>query len=220
MLESSIKTSLADPEQVNLLYQQACDELDQLEPTLNELEQRLVDIQQQYQQLKQNKQRLLTIKLSLQGLVAQDASADEQDIGPLLTEPSSPGALYATDGVAEKTGPVTKAFTKGMPKPIAHHTVTDNFSADVAFHEVNQRLRQRDSVNYEIFRAIVYQGGRANTEQVKQYLVEQGIKQPATGDGFDHVTLADISARVNYLVKKGLVIIEQRGQFKSVYGWL
>ena len=185
--------SLADPEQLQQLYQQACDELDQLEPDLRQLEVDLAAMQQRYQTLKQNKQRLLTIKLSLHHLVKPDDHAEAAETLPMDIKPVMP----------------TTAVTHN-----------DDFSADVAFHEINQRLRQRDSVNYEIFRAIVYQGGRANTEQVKQYLIEQNIRQPANGDDFKQVTLADISARVNYLVKKGLVTIEQRGQFKSVYGWV
>jgi TolA-binding protein len=193
--------SLADPEQIQHLYQQACEELDQLEPELRELELQITQWQQRYQTLKQNKQRLLTIKLSLHTMVS------------LGDEPLETGDSDAVKGTAA-------ALTLPDNTVTASPAKVSQFSAEVAFHEVNQRLRQRDSVNYEIFRAIVYQGGRANTDQIKQYLIEQDIRQPATGTPFHEVTLADISARVNYLVKKGLVVIEQRGQFKSVFGWM
>lgn len=196
--------SLADPDQLRLLYQQACDELAQLDPTLIELEAQLSSLRQQHDHLKQNKQRLLTIKLSLQGLV------DAPNEPPALNKAPHPELINQD----------TLDSSQSINNMSINSLAQSEFSADMAFHEVNQRLRQRDSVNYEIYRAIVYQGGRANTDQIKQYLIEQRICQPGNGQGFEQVTLADISARVNYLVKKGLVLIENRGQFKCVFGWV
>jgi hypothetical protein len=38
--------------------------------------------------------------------------------------------------------------------------------------------------------------------------------------GFEEVELTDISSRVNYLVRKGLVNPDGRGNFVSCLGWM
>jgi hypothetical protein len=198
--EAVAPAALSDLNQLNQLYHQAQTELDTVDADLLAITQQLEVLTQQHQELCQRQHRLRTLTHSL---------------APLI-QPSQGAAPVA---------PLPKPFkgktsvTPAAAKPLPPNPTGTLFLAEAAFHQVNQRLRQRESINYEMFRAIVYAGGRASTEQIRAYLVEQHICQPATGEGFAQVPLADISARVNYLVKKGIVSIEQRGVFKSVYGW-
>ena len=80
-------------------------------------------------------------------------------------------------------------------------------------------LKKQNSINFELFRAIVFNGGQASTEQIRQYLVENRIAMPGTGQFFDDIPLTDISSRVNYLIRKGLVTSGGRGVFVSTLGW-
>jgi hypothetical protein len=203
---------LADVETLQTLFDQATAELAELEPALLTMETTLTQLQAEYTTLKAQHQRVLTLKQSLQPLLGlphanSDKPNSDKSSAKHASQPSTPSATsIKTDSI--KADLPTLAY------------VGQGFSAEVAFHEGNTRLRQRDSVNFEIFRAIVYAGGQATTDQVKQYLIEQNIQQPGSGQGFEHVSLADISARANYLVKKGLIVIERRGVFKSLVGWV
>jgi hypothetical protein len=144
------------------------------------------------QTLKLNKQRLIAMRLSLKSVLDNfDSQADRP-----LPIPNSPPL----------------ALTQG-------ETAFGQFYPELAFDRVNQVLRQKDSINYELFRAIVYHGGRATTEQIKQFLLENNIRQPGTGDSFEDVALSDISSRINYLVRKQVVVTEGRGVFRSTMGW-
>ena len=103
--------------------------------------------------------------------------------------------------------------------PILSSLPAGAFLPELAFHQADSLLKRKSSINYDLFRAIVFNGGQASTEQIRQYLIEHRIKQPASGESFDDVELTDISARVNYLVRKGLVKAEGRGVFSSCLGW-
>jgi hypothetical protein len=195
--------SLAHPKQLEKLLTQANEELEALEPKLEALDLALRETQQEYDALKQSRQRLLTIKASLKSLLRPEPSA---------TDISQEAFVQAACG----TSPNRVTTPKG---DVASMGMGEGFSAEIALHAAQQHLRQRDSVNFEIYRALVYAGGYGSTDTVKTYLIEQNIRQPATGDDFANVSLADISARINYLVKKKLVTIERRGHFRLVHGW-
>ena len=90
---------------------------------------------------------------------------------------------------------------------------------DQAFDEAGKYLKKKGSINYELYRAVVFSGGRATTEQIRDYLVENGITRPGNGEPFDGAPLTEISSRINYLVRRGIVVPSNRGEFVSVYGW-
>jgi hypothetical protein len=94
------------------------------------------------------------------------------------------------------------------------------FLPEMAFNQVDAVLRKKTSINYDLFRAIILNGGKASTEEIKRYLISNHIKQPASGEGFEDVELTDISSRVNYLVRKGIVRPDGRGTFISCLGWV
>lgn len=93
------------------------------------------------------------------------------------------------------------------------------FLPDEAVSHVRNILRTRNNLNYEIFKAIVFNSGYATTEELKKYLVENNIRQPQTGKPFDDVELKEISSRANYLVRKNILTSPNPGLFKSVFGW-
>lgn len=93
------------------------------------------------------------------------------------------------------------------------------FYPDKAMIQVKTCLRPKNNLNYEIYKAVVFSSGIATTRQIKDYLIENNIKQPKTGVGFEEVELKEISSRANYLVRKNILISLQGGVFESVFGW-
>jgi len=93
------------------------------------------------------------------------------------------------------------------------------FIPDVALSNAKNYLRQKNNVNYEIYKAIVFNTGEATTDEIKYYLIKNNIKQPKTGKGFEDVPLKEISSRTNYLVRKNLLISYSPGIFSTVFGW-
>ena len=104
----------------------------------------------------------------------------------------------------------------------SHHAQPDRFSTfypDKAFEAAKTLLPRRDSINYELFRGLVFAGGQATTQQLHEYLVEHQIRMPNSGETFDQVGLTQISSRINYLIRKGLAESVGRGQFRLTVGW-
>lgn len=93
------------------------------------------------------------------------------------------------------------------------------FIPEVALNDVKKYLRTKNNLNYEIYKAVVFNTGTATTEQIKDYLVKHKIKQPKTQKGFENTELKEISSRANYLVRKNLLISLTPGVFSTVYGW-
>jgi hypothetical protein len=95
---------------------------------------------------------------------------------------------------------------------------TGVFLPELAFKEADEVLRHRQSINYEIFRAVVLQGGQAHTTDIRDYLITENVKTPQ-GKDFKTATLSEISARVAYLVKRGVLRPIAPGRFQSCFGW-
>jgi len=93
------------------------------------------------------------------------------------------------------------------------------FMPDQAISQVKNYLRTKNNLNYEIFKAVVFNSGFATTQEIKNYLIENNIKQPKTGKGFVNVELKEISSRANYLVRKNILSSPEPGRFRSVFGW-
>lgn len=188
-------------------------ELEQLEPQIEKLEKQI----EKLKELKLAKQKLITLKLSIKSILSNysenNAGAETQVLLHQGARMQSPGEAYSSLPTDYKN----TASLYQIPQPVK---LPGTFLPDRAFAQVNTVLRRKDSLNYEMFRAIVFNGGQANTDQIKQYLIEHDIKQPASGNGFEDVELTDISSRINYLVRKGLVNPDGRGNFVSCLGWV
>jgi hypothetical protein len=211
--EAVAPLSLANPLALQAILQQADAELAQLDPQVLAMETQLADIQAKLTQLKQNKRKLVTLRLSLQALLAPEVASSppitpEQPLAPDLL----PKALVSKLHPLVASAPQAK---QGVQASYSKQT----FLPDQAFQQADTLLKQKQSLNYDLFRAIVFNGGIANTEQIKEYLITQGIQQPNSGGSFASVDRSEISARVGYLIRKGLVEAMGKGQFIAKLGW-
>ncbi len=191
------EATLVSSEQLQALLGQAEEELQEIQPNIEQLEQQI----QQLQELKQRKQRLLTFKMSISTLL--DNIHQDNALGQ--------GAIVSSRLVQEQENDFLDFETLSSSK---------TFHPEEALNRVQHILKQKSSLNYEMFKAVVFLGGKASTEEIKTYLVEGGIRQPQTGESFEAVPLTEISSRVNYLVRKGILKPLERGLFYTPLGWM
>jgi hypothetical protein len=92
------------------------------------------------------------------------------------------------------------------------------FVPQKAFEQTAQSFKNKDSIIYAMFQAIVLQGGRATTEEIKQYLVRSGVTQ-TDGRTYEHAPATKITTQVNYLVRRKLVALTGTGVYISRFGW-
>jgi len=196
-------TSIADTTHLESLLQKAKSELSALQPQIDELESQL----EKLRELKQQKQKLITLKLSIQSILNNFCNLPKNFNAESLLSGTS------TETIKNRLNrPIT---TTNITKPYFSGT----FLPDVALDRAAQLLRKKNSLNMELFRAIVFNGGQAKTEAIKNYLVENRIALPGGGGFFEDIALTEISSRVNYLIRKGLVTSGGRGVFVSTLGW-
>jgi hypothetical protein len=218
--------SISSTKRLDQILQETEEELALIQPKIDRLEKEM----ERLKELKRTKQKLITLKLSIKSILENFSQEDiKGSSGAFLSDLLS-DSLGGVTGVNDVTlGGVVHGVPGsaiGMGQGVYSGIDEEGpwkegkvFWPDRAFEEANRVLRQRQSTNYEIFRAIVFNGGRATTDQIKKYLVDNGIKQPASGQGFETVELTDISSRANYLVRKGLVKNTGRGLFICQVGW-
>jgi hypothetical protein len=202
----TVPLSLANPLALQAILQQADAELVQLDPQVEALEAQLGTIQAQLSELKQNKRKLVTLRLSLQALLANDL-------------PETPPTSEFANSAVKQAVSLTDRATVTAAVVTGNHHHQQSFLPEKAFAQADTILKQKQSLNYELFRAIVFNGGIANTEQIKEYLITQGIQQPNSGGSFASVDRSEISARVGYLIRKGLVEAMGKGHFIAKLGW-
>ncbi len=190
-------SNLASTERLNELLEETEKELAEIQPRIDELEQQM----QELRELKAVKQRLLTLKMSLSAIL--DTDHQQQ--------------LKRYDD-AECRFDYAQNETKLYD--YKELSALKTFHPDYAFEEVDKVLKQKNSLNYDMFKAVVFNGGKASTEEIKAYLVQCGVKQPQTGEPFDEVPLTEISSRINYLVRKGILQPLERGSFYTTLGWV
>lgn len=195
--------SISNPNRLEEILTEVETELDKIQPRIEKLEKEL----EKLKELKLTKQKLITLKLSVKSIIDNFSEGKAQEFATALTQDLPVELLSHYKGKQ----PLSTSDSAWNSEKL--------FLPDRAFDEVNRILRQKNSLNYEIFRAIVFNGGRATTEQIKQYLVDNNIPQPASGDSFADVELTDISSRVNYLVRKNIVEAAGKGLFISTLGW-
>ncbi len=208
-------SNISSSERLEDLLNETEKELEVIQPQIDKLEKQLDKLKE----LKLAKQKLITLKLSIKSILSNFSNAKANEVSASLptyelsskTETSVLNKPTNTSQIASYTAIDVTSSPGTLPG--------SHFLPERAFNQVNLLLRKSTSINYDLFRAIVFNGGKATTEQIRQYLVENRIKQPGNGQGFEGVALTDISSRVNYLVRKGIVKPEDRGTFISLLGW-
>ncbi|MEB3285872.1 MAG: hypothetical protein VKJ04_00060 [Vampirovibrionales bacterium] len=217
----SDKLSISSVERLEEILKETEEELLSLQPEIDELEAALLKLQA----LKQTKQKLITLKLSVKSILSNFSN--------VKSETTLPESLVKTDFTKAKQEAFSTKPVVNKPSSIQSvrpsferqsdlqaRLVRGTFYPNLAFEGADDVLRQKDSTNYELFRAIVFAGGRASTQEIKDYLLEHDVRLPVSGEGFAEVPLTDISARVNYLIRKGLVAPDGRGYFRATVGWV
>jgi hypothetical protein len=204
-----IPKKISSTSRLEELLEETESELTNLEPQIEKLEKQLDKLKE----LKLAKQKLITLKLSIKSILSNFSTSQNDHIATLvgienLTRKFSSESLNNQTLTSHSASQTSAVSNPG-----------EIFLPEQAFAEVNTVLRKRTSLNYELFRAIVFKGGKASTEDIKAFLVENNIRQPASGESFEAVELTDISSRVNYLVRKGVVKPDGRGNFISLLGW-
>lgn len=184
--------SISSEKRLETMLKETEAELAMLQPRIEKLEK----AQQELMTLRQTKQKLITLKLSLQSILEN----------------------YTEDSLETPLQPFVFSPTLST-RPPHMLEASGTFFPNQAFEEAKHLLRRKNSLNYELFRAIVLKGGQATTEEIKDYLVKGNITQPNSGIGFESVPLTDISSRVNYLVRKGVVQSDGHGTFMVTVGW-
>jgi hypothetical protein len=211
--------NIASTERLEHMLHETEDALAELQPKIEKLEQQLDKLNE----LKLSKQKLITLKLSLKSILSNFAETN-------LTSSNDSNSCFTSFNTMEtsvnsEVFNKNKAFIDTSKKLKTSLKTFKNFNPETifipekAFHEADSFLRRKTSVNYNLFQAIVHHGGKASTEQIRQYLIENRIQQPTHQEGFEEVPLTDISSRVNYLVRKGLVQPDERGSFIACVGW-
>lgn len=189
--------SIVAPERLNDLVKEAEEELLKIQPRIEELE----GYAEELRELKLSKQRLLTLKMSLSTMI-DNSTKDE--------------VFSATDRVSRPDWQTEENKLYNF----SELSTSKSFRPDEAFRQVDQMLKQKSSLNYEMFKAVVFNGGKASTEEIKAYLVENKVQQPQTGENFETVPLTEISSRANYMVRKGILHPMDRGVFYTHLGWV
>lgn len=200
---------ISSAERLESLLAETEHELAVLQPQIEKLEKQLAKLKE----LKLAKQKLITLKLSVKSILENFSDA-KVSAAHLLEASEDLSQSVHLRTLQKNLSIPSKASRLHSSNPLGH-----TFLPEHAFNQADGILRKKTSINYELFRAVVFNGGQASTEQIKQYLLESQVKQPATGQGFDDVELTDISSRINYLVRKGLVSPDGRGRFISNLGW-
>lgn len=201
--------SISSNERIFQIISEAQAELARIKPEIEYLEQ----CQLKLRDLKTQESKLQSIIISLNSISdAQDKNVNNTSVQTKET---------ITNNAVTSNNNVTEENTNNRQ---IHNNKVDThvkkvFMPDKAISEVKAVLRAKNNLNYEIFKAIVFNSGKGTTQQIKTYLVENNIKQPKTGKGFEDVELKEISSRANYLVRKSILISTESGKFESLYGW-
>lgn len=202
-------TSLVDQSHLEQLYAQSSQELETVQSDISKLEEHLHELVE----LKQRARQLETLRYSLGHMLKSPESPLTLDDLVLDAEKST-----ATPSPRAHSSRKHKSYTimqKEAPLPDYTNGV---FIPEKAFEDADHILTHRQSINYEFFRAIVLNGGHASTRDIRDYLIDNKIKTQ-NGKGFEDSKLSEISARVAYLVKKGVIRAIAPGRFLSCFGW-
>lgn len=194
--------SVVNPNRIRGLVEEAENELLKIQPEIEYLKQCV----NRLNELENKKFKISSLILSLKNLTENmDLTSFERN--------NAKGELKkdALDNVSSRTSSDSFLDVKTQRREI--------FLPDRAVSEVKNYLRCKNNLNYEIFKAVVFNSGVATTLDIKTFLVENGVKQPKSGKSFENIELKEISSRANYLVRKHILISVEPGVFKSSFGW-
>lgn len=197
-LENTI--SIASNERILSLIQEAENELFKIQPEIVYLEQ----CQKKLCELKEQQFKLNSLIASLRGLV-KNVDVQKNALNKIDVR---------NENLQESHAEIAVNINKENDE-----TSRKVFLPDQAISYVKNHLRTNNNLNYEIYKGIVFSSGQATTQEIKQYLIENRIKQPKTGKGFEDVELKEISSRANYLVRKNILVSPEPGIFRTVFGW-
>jgi len=194
------KESLASNNRLETLVSEAISELESITPEIEYLEECVAKLNE----LKERKHKLASLIVNLKSILPRQKQ----------TQDNSNKAI--TNLMKNKENVRQPNVNKISIDTINGRKV---FVPEVALYDAKNYLRTRNNINYEIYKAIVFNTGEATTEEIKYHLIKNNIKRPKTGEGFKNVPLSEISSRINYLVRKGLLISYSSGVYSTVYGW-
>lgn len=217
---------------------QLIEKIDSLEKQLHELES-LRTQRQQLESLKASIHLLIapttggrskgtqsTKTAALTTPLASTASAKPESTDAPKRRGRKPNALKLLEAANAETTDAPKKRGPGRPKTVGRKVPKNIgkgnyiFIPELAIEQSKETIKRRESVNFEMFKAIVLNGGIASSEEIRTYLIEQDIRQPNKDNAsFEDVALTDISSRISYLVTKGAVQPRGKGVFASSYGW-
>ncbi len=200
MNTQDVNISLTSDEHIEYLIKQAEKELSKIKPEID-----------YYEECQRKLHELKTQEFKLKSLITSLSNIKN------LFDTQKDGALNNLNIEQESIDKSIQTFAP--PKLIKNENKREVFMPDKAIYEVKNNLRTKNNLNYEIFKAVVFNSGIATTEKIKNYLIENNITQPKTGKTFEDVELKEISSRANYLVRKELLISTEPGVFRSVLGW-
>ena len=195
--------SLVSNQRLDKILSEADSELKRIQPEIDYLEECVLKLND----LKLKKNKLLSLVSSIKVILNQTNVISN-------TERNAKLSLNNYSNKLLKNESININLTNKSSQ-----TERDLFLPDLALEQVKQFIRTKNNLNYEIFRAVVYNAGEASTEEIKNYLVQNKIRQPKTGRDFDEVALKDISSRANYLVRKNLLISTGPGIYRSTLGY-
>lgn len=192
------KLSLTNTNRMESLIEEAQKELNLIEPKIERLKKSILKLKE----LQEKRQKLKALILNLQSILntPRDFSVNSNNALSSLFE-SDVNNYHATK-ISVDTLSGRKVF---IP--------------DAAISNAQNYLRTQNNINYEIYKAVVENLGSATSEEIRHYLVKNNIQQPKNGKSFENVPLKEISSRVNYLVRRGLLISYAPGAYSTVFGW-
>jgi|GEM_PF-1240554 len=204
-------SAIASDERMSALIQEAESELAEIEPRIQELEK----LTEELQDLKTQKQKLLTFKLSLEA-ISNNYAKHTLDASTHKTNDSRQFQFVTSFSSKNSNGHTKQPFLSTSQR--SNLNERGSFDPSEAIRQA-KRVVRISSLNYQLFQALVENGGIIDTPAIKQFLLQQDIRQPGTGESFQEVPLTSISSRMNYLVRKGLVEADGRGMFIAHVGW-
>jgi hypothetical protein len=234
------------PARLLALLEEASRDLEHLAPDVERLHREVLPQIKMLAELQQRYANLVQVQHSLAQQLAQSGEPHclepHQLPNPKALEPLAPSVpitLRPVLGLALTKGngrEWQKQILAPYPQLVAslrHQEATSNpkaavlprhsegvFVPEQAFDYANQVLKRNTSINYQLFSALVLNGGQASNAQMKQYLLDNKVLQPGTSQGFEDVSLSSIASRVAYLVRKGLVQPLRPGHFVCTVGWV
>ena len=158
------ESSISSEKRLNTMLKETEEELLKIEPEIEKLQKKM----DRFQELKLTKQKLITLKLSLKSILSNyqnDIDAQGKSVNNKQSLTSDKSLKYT----------LPKNNTNNHPFPGAL------FLPDKAFEDSSRVLKRKNSLNYDIFKAIVFSGGQASTEEIRDYLIENDVKMPGSG---------------------------------------